>query len=110
VIDFDESHVVSLAAKDSLDMGDGLVDALLAVDVSALTVTGGDEAYTLVLEGAPDAAFSSAEDIRVLAMLTIGAAAACAPNGADDTTGRYVIPFRNERGAAAFQYTVTGTT
>lgn len=97
-----------------LDLGDGLVDGYVVVDVSAIDTVTGDEGYALYVEGSPDAAFGTAGNIRVIADLKLGGATATAPNGAADVPGRYVIPFRNERGGTTTRYVrlytlITGT-
>lgn len=87
-----------------LDLGNGLVDADLVVDVTAIDVTTGDEAYSLMLEVSPDATFGTSGNIRVAAELRIGGATFTTPNGAADTAGRFVIPFRNERNGTTYRY------
>lgn len=88
-----------------LDLGDGLVDADLVVDFSAMDATTGDEAYHFMLEGSPDAAFGTAGNIMVVAQLLVGGATATAPNGAADAaSGRLLIPFRNERNGTLYRY------
>jgi len=87
-----------------LNVGSGLVDGYLVVDVTAIDVTTGDEAYSLMLEGSPDAAFGTAGNIRVMSELRIGGATFTAPNGAADGVGRFLIPFRNERNGTVYPY------
>lgn len=87
-----------------LDVGAGLVKGHLVVDVTAMDVTTGDEAYSLMLEGSPDAAFGTAGNIRVVSELRIGGATFTAPNGAADAVGRFAIPFRNERNGTLYRY------
>lgn len=98
-----------------LDVGAGLVDGYLVVDVTALDVTTGDEAYSLMLEGSPDAAFGTSGNIRVMAELRVGGATFTTPNGAADGVGRFAIPFRNERNGTLYRYVrlytlIAGTT
>ena len=98
-----------------IDVGTGLLDADLVVDVTAMDVTTGDEGYSLLLEGSPDAAFGTSANITVVAQLTIGGATAAAPVGTADTIGRFLIPFRNERNGTTFRYlrlktVIAGTT
>jgi hypothetical protein len=87
-----------------LDLGAGLLDAYAVFDVTALDVTTGDESYKFLLEFSPDAAFGTAGNIRVVAQLHIGGATATSPNGAADTIGRFVLPFRNERNGTTYRY------
>ena len=87
-----------------LDLGPGLVEGYLVLDITALDVTTGDEAYSFMLEGSPDAAFGTAGNIRVVSELRVGGATFTAPNGAADAVGRFVIPFRNERNGTIYRY------
>lgn len=98
-----------------LDIGNGKVEGYLIADVTALDVATGDEAYTLMLEGSPDAAFGTAANITVLAMQRIGGATGATPVGTADVAGRFAIPFRNERNGTTFRYVrlytlIAGTT
>lgn len=88
-----------------LDLGDGLFDANLIVDYSAMDKVTGDEGYHFMLEGSPDATFGTAGNIMNVAQLLIGGATATAPNGAADAaSGRLCIPFRNERNGVLYRY------
>jgi hypothetical protein len=98
-----------------LDVGNGLQDADLVVDITAIDTVTGDESYAFILEGSPDAAFGTAANIKVMAELRIGGATGVAPNGAADTVGRFIIPFRNERNGVTYRYlrlytAIAGTT
>ena len=87
-----------------LDLGNGFQCGNLVLDVTAMDVTTGDEAYSVMLEVSPDATFGTAGNIRVAAELRIGGATFTAPNGAADAVGRFVIPFRNERNGTIYRY------
>lgn len=89
-----------------LDVGNGLVDADLVLDVTALEVDSSDESYTIILEGSPDATFGTAANIASLARITLGhhSAAGNAPQGFEDLPGRYLVPCRNEKGGTTFRY------
>lgn len=91
-----------------LDIGNGVMDCDLVVDVTALEKDTGDESYTVVLEGSPDAAFGTAANIVVMARIVLGAAAATAmaPTGSAgaSNTGRYLVPVRNEIGGTTYRY------
>jgi hypothetical protein len=76
-----------------LDLGEGLVEGDIVVDVSAIDVDQGDEAVTIGVEISSVAAFTS--DYYRVASLQIGDAAVITGD-VDMTTGRYIIPFRNE--------------
>lgn len=92
-----------------LDLGVGLVDADMVLDVATMDVASTDESYTFVLEGSPDAAFGTAGNISILAIAGLGSAAGVAtatgaPLGTSDTVGRFIVPFRNERNGTTFRY------
>lgn len=98
-----------------LDIGAGMFMGDMVVEVTAMDTTTGDEAYTFMLEGSPDAAFGTAANITVLAMQRIGGATGATPVGTADTVGRFTVPFRNERNGTTFRYVrlytlVAGTT
>ena len=96
-----EGLVAAAAAESTiLDLGAGLVDANLVIDVFALEVATGDEIYTVCLEGSNVAAMISGS--VNLAMLEMGNAAA--PADADTATGRFVVPFRNEQNGTVYRY------
>lgn len=86
---------------DILDLGDGLVDGFLVVDMSACEVATGNEIYTVSLEGSNVAAMTSGSVClakKVFGNLVVPMDAALS------TTGRYVIPFRNEEGGTVYRY------
>lgn len=101
------SALVPVTADGSLvlDVGNGLLDADLILDVT-VAETVADGSSIIVLEGSPDAAFGVAGNIAALARIAIGksAAAALAPQGFDDVIGRYMVPFRNERNGTTYRY------
>jgi hypothetical protein len=60
----------SAAGSVILDLGDGLMEADMVIDVTALEVATGDEIYTISLEGSSVAAMSSGS--VELAKITLG--------------------------------------
>lgn len=93
--------VASATAESTiLDIGSGLVDAYLVIDVTAVEVASTDEVYTICLEGSNVAAMTSGS--VCLAMIEMGNAAA--PADADTGTGRFVVPFRNEQNGTIYRY------
>jgi len=93
-----------------LDVGNGLLDACLVVDATAVEIDSNDESYEIVLQGSSDAAFGTAANIAALCSVTIGdkastrLAAGVLANGTDDVAGRYVMCFRNERNGTTYRY------
>jgi len=93
-----------------LDVGAGLVDADLVVDVTALEVDSNDESYEIIVQGSSDATFGTAANIASLGSITMGdkastrLAAGVFQVGTDDVIGRYLMPVRNERNGTTYRY------
>lgn len=83
-----------------LDLGAGLVDGYLVLDVSACEVASNDEIYLVCLEGSNVAAMTSGS--VTVAQIELGNATA--PADADTGTGRFVVPFRNEQNGTIYRY------
>ncbi len=83
-----------------LDLGAGLVDGNLIIDVSAIEVATGNEKYTIHLEGSNVAAMTSGS--VTLANIPLGNATD--PADAATGTGRFVVPFRNEQNGTNYRY------
>lgn len=86
---------------DILDLGAGLVDGYLVLDVTAVEVGTGNEIYTISLEGSNVAAMTSGSVClakKVFGNLVVPMDAALS------AAGRYVVPFRNEEGGTTFRY------
>lgn len=90
-----------------LDLGDGLVDGLLVLDVSAVEVASGDEKYDISLEASNVAAMDSGS--QVVASKALGIATAPMDDTVS-TAGRYVVPFRNEQNGTVLRYVRVHTT
>jgi len=84
-----------------LDLGAGLVDGYLVIDLSACEVATGDEIYTVSLEGSNVAAMSSGS--VCLAKKVFGNPVV-PMDAALSAAGRYVVPFRNEEGGTIYRY------
>lgn len=84
-----------------LDLGDGLVDGYLVIDLTACEIGSGDEKYTISLEGSNVAAMTSGSVClakKVFGNLVVPMDAALS------AAGRYVVPFRNEEGGTLYRY------
>ena len=84
-----------------VDIGEGLVDGFLVIDVTAVEIASGDERYTISLEGSNVSAMSSGSVClakKVFGNLVVPMDAALS------APGRYVVPFRNEEGGNTFRY------
>jgi hypothetical protein len=83
-----------------LDLGSGIVDGFLVLDVSAVEVADSNEIYLICLEGSNVAAMTSGS--VTLAQIEMGNSTA--PADADTGTGRFAIPFRNEQNGTVYRY------
>ncbi|HEY4713802.1 MAG TPA: hypothetical protein VIH30_06135, partial [Aquirhabdus sp.] len=83
-----------------LDLGAGLVDGYLVLDVSAVEVASTDEIYNIILEGST--VLGMATGSVSLARIEMGNATA--PADADTGVGRFVVPFRNEQNGVTYRY------
>ena len=94
--------LVAASADGSIvDLGEGLVDGFIVIDVTAVEIASGNEIYTISLEGSNVAAMSSGSVClakKVFGNLVVPMDAALS------ASGRYVIPFRNEEGGSTFRY------
>lgn len=95
------------AAGTIVDLGAGFVKGVVEIDVSAVTVTAG-LGYEIFVTGAEtDSTLgtdTNIEEICQLPMIGDVAARRTDANKADDATGRYYMPFRNERNGRVFRY------
>ena len=92
-----------------LDLGDGLVDGFLVLDVIAVESGNSDEKFRIALEGSTVAAMTSTS--VTLAVKDFGALVA-PMDAALTAAGRYVVPFRNENAGTLYRYVryqITGT-
>lgn len=106
----DAAGTVDSVAKIA-DLGAGKVEGHMVVDVTAINIDNNDENYKISLQGSSESDFSSTyED---LAILELGAKETLGGDQ-DNETGRYEIPFTNEREGIVYRYVrvycdVTGT-
>ena len=76
-----------------IDLGEGLTDGFLVIDLTACEIASANEIYTVSLEGSTVAAMTSAS--VCLAKKVFGNVVVPMDDAAS-ASGRYVIPFRNE--------------
>jgi hypothetical protein len=93
------------------NVGAGLVEGKLIVDVTAIEIADNDEKYAIKLQGSSESDF--ADTIEDLAILELGAAETLGGDQ-DSAIGRYTVPFRNEKNGTVYPYLrlytdVTGT-
>jgi len=95
-----------------LDLGSGLVEGDVVIDVATLDVDTGNEIVTMAMEISDSATFASG--IYRVASLQIGDASPLAGD-TDMTTGRYILPFNNmiadgvTKRYARIYWTIAGT-
>lgn len=93
-----------------LDVGDGVVEGYMIVDIDAIDVTSqADLLYAVLLQATNVAAFATAGLVRDIARVDLGAGEML--TNAQSTTGdqgaagnRYVIPFRNVINGTVYRY------
>lgn len=101
------SAAVTASAAGSLilDLGDARTEGQVIIDVSALKIAANDEAYSIVVQGSPDSDFGTAANVVELCSLHLGASETkTTDSDKDDTTGRYLLRFTNERAGTFFRY------
>ena len=84
-----------------IDLGEGLTDGFLVIDLTACEVASTNEFYTVSLEGSTVAAMTSAS--VCLAKKVFGNVVVPMDDDAA-TAGRYVIPFRNDENGEIQRY------
>lgn len=97
----DSASLTASADGDILDLGTGLVDGYVVIDLVSAEVASGNEIYTISLEGSTVAAMTSTSVClakKVFGNLVVPMDAALS------AAGRYVIPFRNEEGGTLYRY------
>lgn len=83
-----------------LDLGAGLFEGDLVLDVTAVEVDNGDEKYTVHLEGSNAAAMGSGS----VSLCNIQLGNNTAPADQDIVAGRFIVPFRNEQNGTTYRY------
>ncbi|MFA5387278.1 MAG: hypothetical protein WC322_02675 [Candidatus Paceibacterota bacterium] len=95
------ASLTSSADGTIIDVGAGIVDGFLVIDLVSAEVASGNEIYTISLEGSNVAAMTSGSVClakKVFGNLVVPMDAALS------AAGRYVVPFRNEEGGTTFRY------
>lgn len=85
------------SAAQILDLGTGLVEGDIVIDVSACEVASDDEKYIIGAQISSESDFAS--DIYEVTSIQLGSAGTAAgdtiPGDTDMATGRYILPFNN---------------
>lgn len=94
--------VAATANGSAKDIGTGLVDGQVVLDVTEVEVATGDESYQIIVQGSNASDFSSG--VVNLARIHLGDSTVTGES-ADSVVGRYMLPFRNARdGLANYRY------
>ena len=95
-----------LGVAQVIDLGDGLAEGYMIVDVDAIVV-GTDALYAITLQGNNDGDFANATTYD-LVQINIGAGEslfnATAGNDAGSAGSRLIVPFRNEQDGTVYRY------
>lgn len=95
----------SAAGSLILDLGEGFTEGLIYIDVTAIDIASNDEIYDIVPQLSPDAAFGTAGNIVDLPGLNLSAKEVKRTDcDRDDTTGEYVLAFRNLLNGTKYRY------
>jgi hypothetical protein len=88
-----------------LAIGPGQKEGILAINVTNIDISSGNETYDLILQGTNDATFATAANVTELLRKTFGKGSAFLPNSAlkDRGVGRYNIPFSNEEAGETYK-------
>lgn len=90
-----------------IDLGDGLTEGYMIVDIDAILCSAADVLYNIKLQGTNTAAFAGT-DIFDLAQVNLGAGELLANATAGQDMGaagdRFVVPFRNELAGTFYRY------
>ncbi len=95
------------SASPIVDVGAGFVRGDLVIDVTALLATASNGVEIYLQGTATDSTFGTDTNIVELAVYPLlgdVAARRTDANKADDAIGRFVLPFRNERGGQVYRY------
>ncbi len=84
-----------------VNLGAGIVEGNLVVDVTAIEIASNDEVYLITLQGSTESDFS--DTYEDLAMLELGAAEVLGGDQ-DSETGRFIVPFRTEKNGTVWPY------
>ena len=86
-----------------IDTGGGFTSGNVVIDITAIEIASSSELYTLILEGSTSS--TCASTIVPLAVMLVGDNAVIVGGcDVDTTTGRHIMPFRNERDGVIYRY------
>jgi hypothetical protein len=86
-----------------LEVGDGLVQSDLVLDVDAIAIKGGptkDNEYQIHVMGGSDSSFTEEVSLAALHLGSLGVI----PDNIDCKEGQYILPFRNEKRGRVYSH------
>lgn len=94
-----------------LNVGPAFAEGVIVLDVSAIETDTGNELYTVTVQGATDAAFTTP---ITLGAMVLGHNSVLPGGGATNTVGRHYLRFQNEQDGVVYPFlrlytTVAGT-
>ena len=84
-----------------VDVGAGLVEGQLVIDCTAIEIDSDNELYQISLQGCSSAGFTNT--FTDLAVIELGAAEVVGGD-VDSETGRYKVPFKNEKNGVIYPF------
>jgi hypothetical protein len=95
----------SAAVATIRDVGEGVYQGVMVIDVTALEIADNDEIYDIVIQGSPDSDFGTDTNIVDLCSITLAAAEVQRTDAnADSAVGRYYLPFINMINQTTYRY------
>jgi len=97
----DDAAQVDSADK-IVDLGEGLFEGDMVIDVAAIEIASNDERYEIQVQFSDSSSFASG--VVGGSTLVLGALEVLIGTDTDSTTGRYILPFRNEINGTWYRY------
>ena len=110
-LEFKDAGAVAASAAATVDsaakvvnVGSGLFEGCMILDVTAIDIDGNNEIYDIVVQGSPVAAFTAAGVVELAAISISAKEAKRTDSDKDDDVGRYKIYFDNESNGTFYPY------
>jgi len=95
----------SAAVATIIDVGEGVYQGVMVLDVTALEIASNDEIYDIVIQGSPDSDFGTDTNIVDLCSITLAAAEVQRTDcNSDSIVGRHLLPFINMINETTYRY------
>lgn len=110
-LEFKDAGAVAASAAATVDsaakvvnVGSGLFQGCMILDVTALDIDGNNEIYDIIVQGSPVAAFTAAGVVELAALNLSAKEVKRSDCDKDDDIGRYKIYFDNENNGTFYPY------